>query len=220
MALRCAHRLSFAVVIGLSVLLSACVGDRGRPPPRADTAPKAASSAEIRACYASLEAAGLRFRRLPDHRAGNCGYNDALQLLDFGIPTTNLTALSCPLASRFAAWVRHGVDPAARLALGSPVARVETFGSYACRSMIGNGSGQISQHAFANAVDVGAFVLADGRRITVKAHWKNGGQEGRFLDLIHQSACKRFRTVLSPDYNAAHADHLHVDLGGRGTYCR
>ena len=66
------------------------------------------------------------------------------------------------------------------------------------------------------------FVLADGRRITVKDDWSGGtAAERRFLRVIHESACKRFGTVLSPDYNAAHADHFHVEVDeGGASFCR
>ena len=91
------------------------------------------------------------------------------------------------------------------------------MGSYSCRNIAG--SGKLSEHAHANAIDVSAFVLADGRRITVENNWKSGRREMQFLAAIHDSACKRFGTVLSPNYNAAHRDHFHLDMSGNG-YCR
>jgi hypothetical protein len=69
-------------------------------------------------------------------------------------------------------------------------------------------------------VDVAAFVLSDGRRISVEQGWRGDDRTRRFLQLIHDSACKRFNTVLSPDYNAAHANHLHFDMGGKAGFCR
>jgi hypothetical protein len=67
---------------------------------------------------------------------------------------------------------------------------------------------------------VGAFVLEDGRRIDVKSAWSGGSREEReFLRVVHNSACRRFGTVLGPDYNAAHRDHLHVEISGGG-FCR
>jgi hypothetical protein len=114
------------------------------------------------------------------------------------------------------------VRPAAQLYLGADVAQVETFGTYACRNIVGNPgmAGKRSEHAHANAVDISAFVLTDGRRISVEKDWTGGGSGRQFLHRVHESACKRFRTVLSPDYNAAHYNHLHFDMGGKGGYCR
>jgi hypothetical protein len=88
--------------------------------------------------------------------------------------------------------------------------RIETFGSYNCRDIAG--TDRLSAHATANAIDVAAFDLADGRRISVKADW-NGGSlvEREFLRIVHKSACKRFGTVLGPGYNAAHKDHFHLE---------
>ncbi|RYD90654.1 MAG: extensin, partial [Sphingomonadales bacterium] len=73
-----------------------------------------------------------------------------------------------------------------------------------------------------DAIDVAAFLLEDGRRISVLDDWSRGTpQEREFLRLVHQSACKRFGTVLGPDYNRAHENHFHVEkvIAGK-SYCR
>ena len=122
------------------------------------------------------------------------------------------------MAQGFAGWARFGVDRAARQLLGSPLARIETMGSYSCRNVAG--SGRRSAHATGNAIDIGGFVLADGRRISVLAGWNGGSPAERaFLRTIHTSGCKRFGTVLGPDYNAAHRDHLHLEITG-SSFCR
>ena len=134
------------------------------------------------------------------------------------IGVSNLGPVACPLASGFNAWVRFGVDRAARQILGSPLAKVETMGSYACRNVAG--TARLSAHSQARAIDVGGFVLADGRRVSVLSDWSGGTEaERQFLRVIHRSACRRFGTVLGPDYNAAHRDHLHIEEGG-GSFCR
>ena len=135
-----------------------------------------------------------------------------------GFALSNLGPVACPLANTFAGWARYGVDRAARQLLGSPLERIETMGSYSCRNVAG--TGRLSAHARAEAIDIGAFVLADGRRISVIDGWSSRDRDEReFLRVVHGSACKRFGTVLGPDYNAAHRDHLHVELG-RGSFCR
>lgn len=194
---------------------------RQRPPVKRVAAPPSES---FRMCAARLDAAQVRYSALPnEEKGGGCAVIDAVKLLDIGTPTANLGAMTCPLAASFAAWARYAVRPAARLYLGSEVVRIETFGTYACRDVRGTGgtiAGKRSEHAHANAVDVSAFVLADGRRISIANDWSAGGQTSLFLRTLHDSACKRFRTVLSPDYNAAHKDHFHLDMGGKGGYCR
>ena len=135
---------------------------------------------------------------------------------DLGV--SNIGPVQCETAKIFIAWARFGVDRAARKILGSPIDRIETMGSYSCRNVAG--TSRRSAHATAQAIDVGAFVLEDGRRIDVKSAWSGGSREEReFLRVVHNSACRRFGTVLGPDYNAAHRDHLHVEISGGG-FCR
>lgn len=199
--------------------LGACAGpEPSRRPPRGASRP-AAPLPDIRQCLAKLNSAEIRYSRLPDRSfGGGCDARGSVKLLDVGVPITNLGAMTCPLAANFAAWARYGVQPAARLILGSELVRIESFGTYACRPVAG--SGKLSEHAHSNAVDIAAFLLADGRRVSVQNGWNGSEDERKFLRIVRTSACKRFRTVLSPDYNAAHNDHLHFDMGGRGGYCR
>lgn len=218
----------------LSLLLSACVSGPAIPPgKRLSSAPPkrgqraatpagngrvALSDFDSRQCMANLSRAQIQFTALPDRDyGGGCGAINSVKLLDIGTPVTNLGSMTCPLAAKFAAWARYGVQPAARLVLGQEITRIETFGTYNCRPIAG--SGKLSEHAHANAVDVAAFVLADGTRISVKGDWDSGGRAARFLKVIHDSACKRFSTVLSPDYNSAHHDHFHFDMGSGRMFC-
>lgn len=222
------HHGSPLIPFLLLTLLSGCIGSATLPPgdplgsagPSAGHTPRAAPSEATLACFTELNRAGINFTPLPDQDfSGGCRTRGTLRLTDIGTPTTNLGVITCPLARGFAAWVRYAVKPAARQVYGQDIARVETFGTYSCRNIYGAQSGRLSQHALANAVDVSAFVLADGRRITVLDGWNGEGRDQRFLRLIHDSACRRFGTVLSPDYNAAHANHFHFDMSGQD-YCR
>lgn len=213
--------------LAVTALLAACVGggEMRRPLRSAPPKPRPAANHDpaFRQCMARLDAAAVRYEPLPDEqKGGGCTLIQTVKLLDFGTPTLNLGPMTCPLATNFAAWVRYGVRPAARLYLGADVARVETLGTYACRNIIGNPgmAGKRSEHAHGNAVDVSAFILADGRRISLEQDWNSSGPARQFLRIVHESACKRFRTVLGPDYNAAHYNHFHFDMGGRGGYCR
>lgn len=220
-----------ACVAALAAMTAACVGGGemrrparvARPAPRPAPRPAMPDDAAFRMCTAQLNAAQIAFQPLPNEVKGpGCDLNGTIKLLDYGTPTTNLGPMTCEVARNFAAWVRFGVSPAARLYLGSELVRVETFGTYSCRNIVGNPgmAGRRSEHAHANAVDVAAFVLADGRRVSVEHDWTAGGPEAEFLHRVHDSACRRFKTVLSPDYNAAHYNHFHMDMGGRGGFCR
>jgi len=185
-------------------------------------APRAGDSA----CITNLSAAGARFNSLPDtYAAPGCNRLGTVQLSalagdsgQFGI--SNIGAVQCKVASAFGNWARFGVDRAARQILGSPLARIETMGSYACRNVAG--SDRRSAHARAEAIDVSGFVLEDGRRVSLIDDWDSGtAAEREFLRVVHSSACKRFGTVLGPEYNRAHADHFHLEGEGAGSsFCR
>jgi hypothetical protein len=76
--------------------------------------------------------------------------------------------------------------------------------------------GAWSEHSTANAVDIAAFRLEDGTRISVLSDWEAQGAKAGFLRDVRTGACDLFATVLSPDYNEAHRDHLHFDQARRG----
>lgn len=174
-------------------------------------------------CFTDLSRDEVRYSPLPDRDfGGGCIVRGAVQLIDIGVPVSGLKSMRCDLARTFTAWTRNAVAPAARQILGSDLVRVETYGTYVCRSIVGGNAsttGRMSEHGLANAVDISGFVLADGRRVTIERDWKSGDpQVHEFLRTIRKSACRRFKTVLSPDYNAAHYNHLHLDMG-RGPFC-
>lgn len=216
--MRCA--LLFALM-----LITGCIPKSGRepepPPARAAWSPPAAPGQTTLQCHADLRRDGVGFKALPDRVfGGGCTALGAVQLLEIGTPITNLGAMTCPLARQFARWSREAVQPAARQWLGSKVVRIESMGSYACRPLNGQAGQKLSEHGRANAVDIGAFILADGRRIAVLGGWNGGDEKARgFLRAVHQAGCARFPIGLGPDANAFHRDHLHFDMG-RGPYCR
>lgn len=209
-------------------LLGACNAIPGASAPERETVRQSARiltpHPATQQCLAKLGETRAAFTPLPDQYYGaGCKTLGTVKLVslrgdDARLDLSNLGPVTCPLAESFAAWARFGVDRAAQQILGSPLVRIETMGSYSCRTVAG--SDRLSAHASAAAIDVSGFVLADGRRITVAGGWTRGSiGERRFLSLIHQSACKRFGTVLGPAYNAAHRDHLHLELSGTA-FCR
>lgn len=214
----------------LSLTLTACgslvPGERAGQSPRPPTQTAVITpSPQTQQCLADLGAAGARFAALPDRYMGEgCAQLGTVSLSavrsDFdSLGVSNLGPVACPTATAFSDWARFGVDRAARQILGSPLARIETMGSFACRNVAG--SGRRSAHATADAIDIAAFVLADGRRVSVLHHWTGGtAAEREFLRVVQRSACRRFRTVLGPEYNAAHRDHFHLERGGDGGFCR
>jgi len=219
--------LRAACLVLLTTALAACGAvPQGREPARPSTSQAGALSPTpaARMCQAKLSTAGVRFAPLPDrYYAPGCQALDAVHLDSLSgdggaITLANLGPLACPVAQEFAGWARFGVDRAARQYLGSPLARIETMGSYSCRNVAG--TARLSAHSRAEAVDIAAFVLEDGRRISVESGWYGGTKDEQvFLRVVHQSACKRFGTVLGPEYNAAHRNHIHVE-GQSPKFCR
>ncbi|MGE3067141.1 MAG: extensin family protein [Hyphomicrobiaceae bacterium] len=125
-------------------------------------------------------------------------------------------ALRCPMVPQVERWVRLVVEPAARATFGVPLVELKIAASYSCRPMNNVHGGRLSEHGRANAIDVAGFVLADGRTIMVKTGWHGAFAERTFLRRVHDGACQHFTTVLSPNYDANHRDHFHLDLARQG----
>ena len=172
-------------------------------------------------CRSLLDQAGVAFTALPERTGenGQCGYRDAVRFAADALRIDyrpNDLGTNCAVAAGLALWEWHVVQPAARRHFGQAVAGIDHFGSYGCRRLYGRDAGAWSEHAGANAVDIAAFRLADGTRVSVVGDWDEAGARGRFLREVRDGACDLFATVLSPDYNAAHRDHLHLDQADRG----
>jgi hypothetical protein len=121
--------------------------------------------------------------------------------------------LACPIVSMLDQWISEAVQPAAEKWFREPVVEIKQIGSYSCRDMInGNPNAPISEHAFGNALDIAAFVLADGHTITVQYGWHGTPEEQGFLHDVQGAACQDFTTVLAPGANVYHYNHIHVDL--------
>jgi hypothetical protein len=171
-------------------------------------------------CRTLMRRAGIHFDTLAPRNPGEqCGYDDAVRLKGGAVTLAYRPAglaTSCPVAAALALWEWHVVQPAALRHFGTEVAAVEHYGSYNCRRIYGRAKGQWSEHSTANAIDIAGFRLADGRRLSVLKDWKADGPKARFLRDVRDGACGLFATVLSPEYNAAHRDHLHLDQAERG----
>ncbi|HKX77995.1 MAG TPA: extensin family protein [Novosphingobium sp.] len=216
-----------AFILPVLALLSGCIDipDAGskRRPVRQSTA-SFSPRPEARQCLSELGMTQANFTPMADrYLGGGCSNINTVRLAALRsdqatLALSNLGPVTCPMANTFAAWARFGADRAARQILGSPLVRIETMGSYNCRNVAG--TSRRSGHATANAIDVSAFVLADGRRVTITDGWRSRDEQERaFLRIVHTSACKRFGMVLGPDYNTAHRDHFHLEEKA-GSYCR
>ncbi len=234
-ATRARRLLLGLLALGLAALTLALqrghwvIEDRWKPwaPLRVDDAPNLLTPLKLRRlaqdaplCRAVLATTGFRYDTVPDRVTGpGCGFENAVRIRATGVAVGAPFPLSCRAAVSLALWERHSLQREARERLGQPVVRIEHVGSYACRNVYGRPDARRSRHATADAFDVAGFVLADGRRIRVRGGWNGESAEAQFLHAVHRGACRWFDTVLGPDYNAAHADHLHLDRGSFGL-CR
>ncbi|EPC02025.1 hypothetical protein L861_20445 [Litchfieldella anticariensis FP35 = DSM 16096] len=177
-------------------------------------------SGDREACLATLERvpdAALRYAPLDDHTpVEGCPLSNVVHLRESGVEFNASFVATCPLALAWVMFERQRLQPAAETIFDSPVARVEHYGSFACRNVYGREDSRRSEHASAEALDVAAFRLADGQRITLRDDWGDEDDAGAFLREIRDGACDVFGSVLGPEYNAAHADHFHFGMRGFG----
>lgn len=135
------------------------------------------------------------------------------------VPVAGDVVTDCGMASAMPAWIAS-IDSYLMAKEETRIAEVIVGTSYMCRNVNGADGGNLSFHAFADALDVVGFKLEDGRTVTVEGGWADAlSPEGRLLRFAHDSACAHFTTTLGPEANALHRDHLHVDLGCHGKTC-
>ena len=170
-------------------------------------------------CLSVLDKADVEYTLVAEDTGTDRCPLDGTLVLDRSLLPYSVAPLrmSCHQMAGLFIWENDVVRPQAEAILGSPVEEVLTYGSFSCRNIAG--TNRLSEHARANAIDIAGFRLADGRVIDVREHWREESDRGAFLSAVHDGACRVFSVVLGPDYNAAHADHFHFDMGA-ATICR
>lgn len=174
-----------------------------------------------RACLASGLVADNRFVQARSALGGPsvCG---ALRPFDMSAAAAGRVSMQpaalmrCPMIPAVERWVQEVVEPAARYYLRTPLVQMKVAASYACRPINHQSGARLSEHGHANALDISAFHLADGRVVTVKAGWYGREDERAFLRAVHKGACNTFSTVLGPHADVFHRDHFHMDLARHG----
>ena len=211
-----------ARLFALSILLlsAACSSDSERPAPAhgsipplsLETLPRLAEDFAL--CQAVLRAEGAAFYVLEDTPIENgCGVTDAVRVNATSVAWNRNFPLTCATAAALMLWERDVLQPAAERRFGARVAALEHFGSYACRNRNNQTAGRRSEHARANAIDIGGFHLANGRSFSVEHGWRAPDSRADFLREVHRGACDVFQVTIGPDGDAHHYNHFHFDMG-------
>jgi hypothetical protein len=174
----------------------------------------AASAPQPSACRLALTDAIAIAPSIPDiHGAGGCGGEDLVRLEAIMLPDKRRVSvkpaaiLRCAMASALADWIRTDIAPLSAN-LGSTISDLDNFDSFDCRGRNRVVGARLSEHGRANALDVRAFKLANGRSISLTD--RTVPREVR--ETVLHSACSRFSTVLGPGSDGYHEDHIHLDV--------
>ena len=149
-----------------------------------------------KACLDKLALKNIKFQSLGEVGPKNCTIKDAVKIENF--PKTKLSRpinLNCKTSLSLANWLEE-----------IEATEIEHFGSYNCRKI--QGTNIMSEHSFGSAVDIASI-----NGIYLRIDWKKNDDTGKYLRQAGKEACRYFANVLSPDYNAAHYDHFHLDNG-------
>ncbi len=160
--------------------------------------------------------------RAPFRDGGACGIARPVSITRVaGISLSQPALVSCPTVRALDRWVRGAAIPAAE-ARGERLVSMRVAASYACRTRNSRPGARISEHAKGNAIDLSAFTFASGRTVTVLEGWNGGRRDRRMLRRMHGAACGTFGTVLGPEADRFHRDHLHFDVAGyrSGPFCQ
>jgi len=198
------HPRLFAAVCGaLALLLAGCGGGPNR------------TALSGRACLARLSAHDVAYRSVDigDPSDSHCQVDTAVKISRIHAAFNHPATMSCALADRLDEFQREVVQPLALDELGSRATRVDHLGSYSCRRQNSRTAGRWSQHALGQAIDIAGFRLSDGTTVSVERDWNESGAKGQFLRHLARRACRYFSVVLTPDSNAEHYNHLHLDIG-------
>ena len=174
--------------------------------------------ADAQNCSFALTRAGLPASLQPTRGKGtSCERAETVLLSRLSTARLRPEETRCNIAARLYMWERHVLQPLAQASFGEPIVEITHFGSFSCRTIAGTSS--MSEHANANAFDISGFRLKSGKMVSVLKDWNGPARESDFLHRARDGACSYFNLALSPDYNAAHKDHFHLDMGwARGCY--
>lgn len=159
---------------------------------------------------------------IPPLSEGMCGERSPLKVTAIGkdnaVKLAGAITTNCAMAGTLANWVVE-IQKEAQKDFGAEIESITTGSDYQCRKVNNGHQGRVSEHAFANAVDIVAFKFKNGKSTELTSGWKGKPEEQTFWHALHKASCDRFMTVIGPDGDAAHQGNLHLDLGCHGKKC-
>jgi hypothetical protein len=166
------------------------------------------------ACLADLDTRAVAYRpiEMGEPKDPRCHVPTPVKVSRVEVPLNHPAAMSCLLADRLDAFERGALQKLARADLGQAVIRIDHLGAYSCRASTGQHS-RLSEHAYGLAIDISGFRLSDGTSVSIQRDWSRPGPKRNFLHHLARAACGYFSVVLTPDSNADHFNHFHLDLG-------
>jgi len=171
------------------------------------------------ACRTALRSIGAAFADAPAIEDGKaCGIDRPILLkgLPGGIEVEPEATVRCETALQLSRWLEGSVKPSLAAAFpDEAITGLSQASAYVCRNRNGAAEGKISEHAFGNAIDIAGFTLKSGKTLTIRPADKDSSLEGAFQRAITEAACLYFTTVLDPGSDAAHQNHLHLDVKAR-----
>ena len=166
---------------------------------------------DLKACKAALDRSDIDYTVVGTQKSKTCVVNDFIALDRSAYPYSVPPRATCPLIAAIVLWENTVIKKAAKKHLKSPIDQIHSVRVFTCRNIAGQK--RRSQHSYANAIDITGFSLKNGQKITVLNDWGKRTPAGRFLREVRDESCDIFQMVLSPEYNAAHRDHFHFDMG-------
>ena len=209
---------SFAACLATALVLAACSDSTSKkyfeteglrtPPAACSIDPRALGNAQS----------------LADIDEGNgCEVRNPYSVKSLGdVRFSQPATVNCGLVAPLKSWLDNTVQNSAVDAFGERITGIDVAASYSCRARNGVRGAKMSEHGFGNAIDISAFTLESGRKVSVLTDWNGAGDAKKFLRQVRREACGEFMTVLGPGSDAHHRDHIHLDLQNRRSgeaYC-
>jgi hypothetical protein len=111
----------------------------------------------------------------PPIKEGRCGTPAPIRLMSLGskprVSFEPAALVNCDLAAALGKWLAKDVQPLAKRHLGERITKVSVMSDYSCRASSGRRGNRLSEHAYADALDIRGFVTDSGKIAYVLDTW-------------------------------------------------